>query len=117
MIPGRQGIRSGTRIPVELPVHLRWKTKARTERSAQGKTEGMSGNGLFILSPVRLRHDTPIQYTILLPAEVNRIHMQLQCVGRVVRQKRSKASAGLGVVIDDYRLDSARRPAQFPQGR
>ena len=117
MTVGRQGIRSGTRIPVELPVHFRWKTKAGMERSAQGKTEGMSGNGLFILAPVRLRHDTPIQFTVLLPAEVTRIPMQLQCLGRVVRQKRSKASAGLGVVIDDYRLASTQRPAQFAQGR
>ncbi|HET7215251.1 MAG TPA: PilZ domain-containing protein [Terriglobia bacterium] len=107
----RQGIRGGIRIPVELQVHLRWKTQAGAERSAQGKTESMSGNGLFILAPVRLRNDTPIQFTVLLPAEVTKTPMQLQCMGRVVRQRRSKPSAGLGVVIDDYRLTSMKSPA------
>ena len=104
MTRGRKGIRGGTRIPVELPVHIRWKTKSGTERSAEGKTESMSGNGLFILAPVRLRHDTTIQFTVPLPAEVTGTPMQLQCVGRVVRQQKSGAPAGLGVVIDDYRL-------------
>jgi PilZ domain len=104
MSPGRKGIRGGTRIPVELPVQIRWKTQAGTERFAQGKTESMSGNGLFILVPVRLRHDTPIQFTVSLPAEVTNTPMQLHCEGRVVRQHKGQAPVGLGVVIDDYRL-------------
>lgn len=106
---GRKGIRGGTRIPLELPVQIRWKTDEGTEREAQGKTESMSGNGLFILAPVRIRHDTPIQFTILLPAEVTRTPIQLKCVGRVVRQQKRGAPAGLGVVIDDYRLTSLSR--------
>jgi len=108
MTLGRKGIRGGTRIAVELPVHIRWKTQAGTERYAEGKTESMSGNGLFILAPVRLRHDTSIRFTVLLPTEVTRTPMQLQCVGRVVRQQKTKSSPGLGVVIDDYRLASVK---------
>ena len=108
---GRKGIRGGKRIPVELPVQIRWKTQAGTERQAQGKTESMSGNGLFMLVPVRLRHDTRIQFTILLPTEVTRTPMQLQCVGRVIRQQKSGSPAGLAVVIDDYYLTSLKRSA------
>ena len=100
----RKGIRAGTRIPVELPVEICWKTEAGTERFAQGTTENMSGNGLFILSPVRLRHDTPIHFTVALPAEITNTPMQLRCEGRVVRQHRGGKSAGMAVVIDDYRL-------------
>lgn len=111
MNPGRKGIRGGKRIPVELPVQIRWKTQAGSERQAQGKTESMSGNGLFILVPVRLRHDTPIQFTVMLPAEVTRTPMELRCVGRVVRQRKSGLPAGLGVVIDDYRLTTLKRSA------
>jgi len=111
MTLGWKGIRGGTRIPVELPVQMRWKTQAGTERQAQGKTESMSGNGLFILARVRLKHDTPIEFTVLLPAEVTRTPMQLQCVGRVVRQQKSGSPAGLGVVIDDYRLTSLKHSA------
>lgn len=109
----RKGIRGGTRIPVELPVQIRWKTRAGTERRAEGKTESMSGNGLFIMAPVRLRNDTPIQFTLLLPAEVTRTPMELQCIGRVVRQQKGGAPTGLGVVIDDYRLASLKRRAKI----
>jgi PilZ domain len=104
----RKGIRGGTRVPVELPVQIRWKTRTGRDRVAQGKTESMSGNGLFILAPVRLRHNTAIQFTVALPAEVTNTPMQLQCVGRVVRQKKTGDEAGLGVVIDDYRLTAGK---------
>jgi len=66
MTTGRKGkgIRGGTRIAVELPVQIRWKTQSGIERSAQGKTGSMSGNGVFILVPIRLRHDTHIHFTV-----------------------------------------------------
>lgn len=98
-------------MPVELPVEIRWKTQAGKERLAQGKTGSMSGNGLFILAPVRLRHNTPIKFSVSLPAEVTKVPMRLQCVGRVVRQQRAGAPAGLGVVIDDYSFDAVERSA------
>lgn len=105
----RKGIRGGTRIPVELPVQISWKTRAGKERFAQGKTESMSGNGLFIMAPVRLRHNTPIQFSVSLPTEITNTPMLLYCVGRVVRQNRTGDAAGLGVVIDDYRLAAGKR--------
>jgi len=104
MVLGQKGIRAGTRIPVELPVLMRWKSRAGIERLAQGKTASMSGNGLFIVAPVRLRRDTPISFTVVLPAEITHVPMQLQCAGRVIRQRRTGTPAGLGVVIDDYRF-------------
>ena len=106
-----KGIRAGTRIPVELPVQIRWKTQAGNEKVALGKTENMSGNGLFILAPVRLRHDTPIQFTVALPPEVTNRPMQLHCEGRVVRRHKGNAAAGLGVVIDDYLLSASKDSA------
>lgn len=111
-----KGIRGGTRIAVELPVQIRWKTQAGIERSAQGKTESMSGNGVFILVPVRLRHDTRIQFTVSLPAEVTRVPIEIQCEGRVVRQQKGCTVTGLGVVIDDYQLAASNLPARFLAG-
>lgn len=108
MTQGRKGIRGGIRLPVELPVQIRWKTPEGAERSAQGKTESMSGNGLFILAPVRLKHGTPIKFTVSLPADVTKVPMQLHCEGRVIRQNKSGGPTGLGVVIDDYRLAAAK---------
>lgn len=110
MTLGRKGIRGGTRIPVELPVQIRWRGPAGIERFAQGKTESMSGNGLLILAPVQLRHDTPINFTVSLPAEVTHTPMQLQCRGRVVRQHRTGVPNGLGVVLDNYCLAASKQP-------
>lgn len=110
MNPRQKGIRGGTRIPVELPVRIRWKGPGGIEKAAKAKTGSMSGNGLFIVAPLRLRHNLPITFTISLPADVTNVPMELKCVGRVVRQQRAGESAGLGVVIDDYRL-SAVKPA------
>ncbi|MCL5005178.1 MAG: PilZ domain-containing protein [Acidobacteria bacterium] len=100
----QRGIRGGTRIPIELPVSIRWKSPAGIERHVQAKTGNISGNGLFIVTPVRLRHDTEIQFTVLLSSEVTKVRTELRCRGRVVRQRAQGAAAGIGVVIDDYQL-------------
>jgi PilZ domain len=106
-----RGIRGGTRIPVELPVHIRWKSPAGIDRFANGKTRSISGTGLLILAPVRLRSDTPISFEVSLPVEITRVPVRLQCKGRVIRQQGSGAPAGLGVVLDDYRIAVIKRPA------
>lgn len=111
MTTGRKGIRGGSRIPVELPAMIRWKTQAGLERYVQGKTGNMSGSGLFVVAPVRLRHDTPIQLTIALPAEVTRTPIRLHCEGRVIHQHRTGHVSGLGVVIDNYYFAAAMRAA------
>jgi PilZ domain len=103
----RKGIRAGTRIPMELPVSMRWKSSSGVERRAQAKTGNISGNGLFILTPLHLRHNTQIQLTVLFPAEATKVPTRLRCEGRVVRQQARAAVAGIGVVIDDYDLLSS----------
>lgn len=111
MSSGRKGIRGGSRIPVELPVMIRWKTQAGLERHVHAKTENISGTGLFVATPVRLRSDTPIQLTVTLPAEITKTPVQLLCEGRVMHQHRMGAVPGLGVVIDDYDLAATMHPA------
>lgn len=100
----RKGIRGGTRIPVELPVRIRWRSQAGIERFAEGKTGNVSGNGLFIVAPIQLRHDTPINLTVSLPVEVTHVPVLLECEGRVIRQFRAGPPEGIGVIIDDYNL-------------
>ena len=95
------------RIPVELPVSLRWRTPRGAERQIRGKTENVSGTGLFVVAPVRLRRETPISFTVILPLEVTRVPIELACQGRVVRSSRVGGRVGFGVIIDDYEL----RPA------
>lgn len=104
MNPEEKGIRGSTRIVVELPVQIRWTSRTGIEQYVEGRTSSMSGNGLFIATAIRLQHDTPISFTVSLPAEITKVPMQLQCEGRVIRQQKGGATLGIGVVIDDYRL-------------
>ena len=100
-------IRTGVRIPVELPVYLRWKGPKGDTLEAQGKTGNISGNGLFATVPVRLRHLTPVTFTVVLPSGLTRIPVELLCKGRVVRGNRPGELHGVGAIIDDYEF----RPA------
>lgn len=107
----QNGIRAGTRIPVELPVQIRWKSGAGIERIAEGTTGNISGNGLFIVAPVRLQHDTSINLKVSLPIEVTHVPVELLCEGRVIRQRKTDVSGGIGVIIDNYRLAAMERPS------
>jgi hypothetical protein len=102
-------LRSGARIPVELPVEITWKNRAGRPQRAQGKTFTMSGNGLLMSVPVRLRALTPISITVSLPVEITGKPLQLLCEGRVVKQEKSSPISGLGAIIDDYRFRPMHR--------
>ena len=102
-------LRSGARIPVELPVEITWKSRTGRPQRAQGKTSTMSGNGLYMAIPIRLRASTPISIVVTLPVEMTRTPLQLHCEGRVVRQDKPSAVAGIGAIIDDYRFRPAQR--------
>ncbi len=101
---GVENIRGSLRVPLELPVQVRWRaTGGRTQR-ADGKTSSISGNGLFMAIPRRLRPGARIAFTIMLPAEIAKIPIKLICRGRVVRQHWSNNLKGVAAIIDDYRL-------------
>jgi hypothetical protein len=101
-------LRAGVRIPVELPVEIRWKSRAGRPRQVQGKTACISANGMFVVMPLRLRHQTPVSITVDLPVEVTKVPLQLYCRARVVSQP--PGYAGFGAIIDDYRIRVAKRP-------
>jgi hypothetical protein len=102
-------LRSGARIPLELPVEITWKNRSGRPQRAQGKTATMSGNGLYLTIPVRLRALTPISISVTLPVEITGKPLHLLCEGRVVKQEKSGPVAGLGAIIDDYRFRPAQR--------
>jgi hypothetical protein len=101
-------LRAGVRIPVEFPVEIRWKSRAGRPRQVQGKTACISANGMFVVMPLRLRHQTPVSITVDLPVEVTKVPLQLYCRARVVSQP--PGYAGFGAIIDDYRIRVAKRP-------
>ncbi len=109
--------RTSKRIPVELPVEIRWKNRSGSLRHAMGKTGNISGSGLFIEVAARLHRATSVMIKVKLPKEVTKVPLELLCQGRVVRWNQVGAVQGLGAVIDEYELRpvksaaSADRPA------
>jgi hypothetical protein len=103
-------LRASQRIAIELPVEIRWKSRAGAYRQARGKTGNISGSGLFIKVPVRPHPATPVTIKVLLPREVTQVPLELLCQGRVVRWSQRGKTQGLGAVIDEYELRPAQRP-------
>lgn len=100
--------RTSKRIPMELPVEIRWKSRTGKVKQAVGKTGNISGTGLFIELPVQLRAATSVTIKVKLPREGNQVPLELSCQGRVVRWNKHGQSQGLGAVIDEYELRPAR---------
>jgi len=96
--------RISQRIPVELPVEIRWKSRAGSPRQAIGKTGNISGSGLFIEVPIRLQRTTSVSIKVIIPREATQTPLELLCKGRVVRWNRRGQVQGLGAVIDEYEL-------------
>jgi hypothetical protein len=96
--------RTSQRIPMELPVEIRWKSRAGSLKQAMGKTGNISGSGLFIEIPTRLHRATSIMIKVMLPPEVTQVPLELLCQGRVVRWNQHGKNQGLGAVIDEYEL-------------
>lgn len=98
------GLRGSKRIPLELPVQVRWKAPTGRLRQARGKTADMSGTGLYMVIPARLRPGKSLTFTIRLPEEITKVPTELVCRGQVVRQSRSGAFQGIAAIIEEYQL-------------
>ena len=96
--------RTSQRIPMELPVEIRWKSSAGSPKQAKGKTGNISGSGLFIALPVRLHPATSVMIRLRFPREVTHVPLELMCQGRVVRWDHHGQVQGMGAVIDEYEL-------------
>jgi hypothetical protein len=101
--------RISKRMPMELPVEIRWKNRAGSQKQATGKTGNISGSGLFIEVPVRLHRATSVRIKVLLPPEVTQVPLELLCQGRVVRWDEHEGVQGVGAVIDQYELRPVAR--------
>lgn len=96
--------RVSQRIPMGLPVEIRWKTRAGTPKQAVGKTGNISASGLFVEIPIRLPRETSLMIKVVLSRGMSQDPIELWCQGRVVRWKRDGPAVGLCVVIDEYEL-------------
>jgi hypothetical protein len=107
--------RTSRRMPMELPVEIRWTSRTGSPRQATGKTGNISGSGLFIEIPNRPHRATSIMIKVVLPLEITKVPMELLCQARVVRWNNHPQFQGVGAVIDEYEL--RRVPRIEPGGK
>ena len=106
-----QYLRTGGRIPVELPVEIRWKDAGGKPRQAQGKTISVSSNGVLLSVASDLRPQTRVNNKVNLPLEFTKVPLVLHCHGRIMRA--GPGAMTVSAVIDDYTL----RPAAHAKGK
>lgn len=99
--------RLSARVPLELPVHVRWRTSTGKSQQVEGRTENISANGMFVRIRRRLRHHAPISFCVDLPSEVTRTPVQLLGHGRIVRLNGPGEVPGIAAVIDEYEIRRA----------
>ena len=97
-----QYLRTGGRIPVELPVEIRWKGAGGKPRQAQGKTISISSNGVLLSVAADLRPQTAVTIKVNLPLEFTKVPLVLYCHGRILRI--GPGAMTVSAVIDDYKL-------------
>ena len=96
--------RAHKRIAAKFEVSVLWTTRSGKQRQIKAETEDVSGTGMFMKVPVRLRPETPITFKITLPTELTRVPVELVCQGRVVRASRAGEPPSFGAIIDDYEI-------------
>jgi hypothetical protein len=95
-------VQSAARFPIKLPVAV------KSESGSQAaETQNISANGVLF----RLDSDMPVgsmvDFTISFPADVvgSDNDVRVDCKGRVVRSFDEGGRRGVGVVIDEYRIE------------
>lgn len=99
-------LQSAVRFPIKLPVSV--KSDAGESHT---ETENISANGVLFQLDSDMPVGSPVDFTIMLPADVlgADADVQLDCRGRVVRNFEDEGHRGVGVVIDEYRFERAER--------
>jgi c-di-GMP-binding flagellar brake protein YcgR len=93
------------RCSVRFPLHL--KVAVRTDsHEHKAETQNISSGGVLMNLETELKPDTPIEFTILMPAEVlgSPSDVEVNCVGRVVRSAENEGQHTVAAVIDEYQF-------------
>jgi hypothetical protein len=99
-----EDMQSAPRFPLHLAASL------KTQGSAySAETENISANGVLFAMDSDVPVGSPVDFTILLPAEIVglRRNVQIDCRGRVVRSFEDRGRRAVGVVIDEYHFERA----------
>ena len=88
--------RAVRRFALELPVVV---TAAAGETlQATAKTRDVSSHGICFFCDATMEHDTPIEFTLTLPAEVTMTEpISVRCCGKVVRVEEDPVGANFAI--------------------
>jgi|SRR5579864_6995562 len=97
------GPQSDFRNSVRFPLHLQVKLKT-PEGEYYARTKDISAGGIrfHLNSPIEV--GSPVEFVIDMPMEVlgGNQHVQVMCVGRVVRCSEDVTGKTVAVAIDEY---------------
>lgn len=90
------------RFNIQIPVTI----KAEDGAAIEGTTRDVSARGVFILMNADLQEDSPLEFTLTLPAEITMTRsVRVHCSGRVLRVAREEEGpVGVVAMIDNYRF-------------
>lgn len=92
-------VRTAVRFPIRLALVLQ-----TPHGDVAAVTENISSSGLLFKLHEMLEVDTPIEFTMSMPAEVLGAERDVvvHCMGRVVRYQQMETEIQAGAVIDEY---------------
>ena len=107
--PGQQDLQSAVRFPLRLPVAYHGQNHDQA-----GETRNISANGVLFQVEAEMPIGSNITFAISLPAEVSGApnDVMVNCRGRVVRSFEQEHRRWVGVVIDEYGFERAKRRQQ-----
>jgi len=99
--PRMDAVRAAVRFPLHLEI-----TVCTAEREYHAITEDVSANGVLFACEEVPAVDARVTFTIKMPAVVMGGHTDvlLNCIGRIVRHKRTNTKNMAAAVIDEYSL-------------
>jgi hypothetical protein len=94
-------VRTAVRFPLHLDIVV-----STAEREYHAVTEDVSANGVLFAADEVPEVGTRVEFRLKMPAAIMGGHedVLLQCIGRIVRHKRTNTKNMAAAVIDEYTL-------------
>jgi PilZ domain len=93
--------RSIRRIPLDLPISVKFLDNGR--REVAGRTRDVSARGVFMYLETEIRVGVPIEFVMTLPAEITLSDpIRVRCSGSVLRVEKTGSEQGVAVAIRKY---------------
>lgn len=93
--------RSIRRVPLDLPISVKFLDNGRREMT--GHTRDVSARGVFMYLETEIKVGAPIEFVMTLPTEITLSDpIRVRCSGAVVRVEKTENEQGVAVAIRKY---------------